>query len=212
MGDKRGKYVARACIRCKEKKIKCQKDGGPYCEACRSCIENGLECVQQGDAKKRGPKPQPSTAQEPHLSQNNISENVRHDVSEYQSLMIMINGDNGEYYDGWRQSSRLHETNQNGQIFSMDCRASMATFQVSIDDVSPQKKLSETFMLNGGNSNSNFYPQHWLNDDIQYIAESCKSSMAMSQKHLEQISEDPSFQKPTSENIQNGIEFIDYRP
>lgn len=209
MNNRRESYVKRACSRCKEKKIKCVKEDGSDCKA---CIEKEQECVPQGEAKKRGPKPR-SSALSSKSSEMEIKEHPQnlsrlsqlsengHKNKRYQLFMTemtMINGDNGGYY----------ESGQNPQLLNraMDSRASTAIPQ---DDVDPQRKLLESFMINGGNSPSNVYPTQ--QDDSQYITEflaelnNSSTMEAMPQKHFEQTSKDTSFHLKTPESIQNGL-------
>ncbi|CAG8515213.1 14229_t:CDS:2 [Racocetra fulgida] len=148
MGNKRKKYVGRSCIRCKGKKIKCQKDDGPNCEA---CIRRGEECVTPENTKKRGPKPRllittaiatvPSNKSSkeqknghpqgvPCLNANTqqLPENVQYGTFSYQSCKkpgsrnVMINGDKGEDYER-KQNLQLSEAIKN-EIVSFDSRES----------------------------------------------------------------------------------------
>ncbi|CAG8539351.1 hypothetical protein C2G38_2168158 [Gigaspora rosea] len=191
----RENYVKRACSRCKVKKIRCVKEDGLDC---KTCIGKKVECVPQGDAKKRGPKPRPPAAPSSksseietnehlsRLSQNDQLPEKGH--KQYQLFMTkktMINGDNGGYY----------ESGQNHQLFNR---------------ISTQVDVDQSFMINGGNSHPNFYPTQQDDSVTEFITELNKSSTMeeMPQKHFEQPSKDTSFhlnQKLTPESIQNGL-------
>ncbi|CAG8626126.1 13844_t:CDS:2, partial [Cetraspora pellucida] len=185
MGNKRKKYVDRACTWCKERKFKCQKDNGPTCEA---CIKKGQECVTPESTNKRGPKPRllaTARSNEPSKKQKNEHPQslprLNENSLDYQSFLqkrliedVMINGDKGGDYEGV-QTLQLSETTQNEAI-SYDCSEST---------VFPQ--LSESIMINGDSSHFNIDLNYWLSENIRNVTESVIYKSPMLQNDFKQM-------------------------
>ncbi|CAG8788233.1 819_t:CDS:2, partial [Cetraspora pellucida] len=210
--------TCRSCTWCKERKIKCQKDNGPTCEA---CIKKGQECVTPESIKKRGPKPrllvatarsnEPSKKQKnehpqslTRLNENSLdSQYCKKSSSRNDSLLqkrliedVMINGDKGGDYE-----RELSQTTQNKDV-SYDCSECKNNFKNS------RLKLNKFLFLLIARNTSTVFPQLsesiMINGPKLYVT----TFIAMSQNDFKQIPKNHSAFFPNQKQTSQASEVV----